>query len=295
MSLLDLQRKTLHAVQRPLNNNYNMKSRDEKGNSVAKEAESFIKPNDRLSSFERLEIYNRQYWFRLLSAMAEDFPGLAALLGDREFERLSVAYLTERPSRSFTLRNLGHALEEWLHTYQRDLPVDKKILLDIARIEWAHVEAFDNAALPPLSLAAIGALGENTRLQLQPYVRLLTLNYPVDNFVVSVHRAQEEAGMASNAVTRPRTQRKRHLKALQPEKIFLAVHRHNEFVYYKRLGADAFTILTHIEQGSTLDEALSSAAAQTSSDEQTFAQNIQAWFTNWGELGWLSDRKEKAH
>ncbi len=28
----------------------------------------FIKPNDRLRSFERLEIYNRQYWFRLLSA-----------------------------------------------------------------------------------------------------------------------------------------------------------------------------------------------------------------------------------
>ncbi len=28
----------------------------------------FIKPNDRLTSFERLEIYNRHYWFRVLSA-----------------------------------------------------------------------------------------------------------------------------------------------------------------------------------------------------------------------------------
>ena len=32
-------------------------------------ASEFIKPNDRLSSFERLEIYNRQYWFRLLDCL----------------------------------------------------------------------------------------------------------------------------------------------------------------------------------------------------------------------------------
>jgi len=39
-----------------------MRQRAQDGHSVAEEAESFIKPNDRLTSFERLEIYNRQYW-----------------------------------------------------------------------------------------------------------------------------------------------------------------------------------------------------------------------------------------
>ena len=46
-------------------------------------AASYIKPNDRLTSFERLEIYNRQYWFRVLGSMVEDFPGLRAVLGER--------------------------------------------------------------------------------------------------------------------------------------------------------------------------------------------------------------------
>ena len=77
-------------------------------------AASFIAPNSQLSSFERLEIYNRQYWFRVLGALAEDFPALRSVIGARAFEAMSVAYLSEHPSRSFSLRNLGSKLAEWL-------------------------------------------------------------------------------------------------------------------------------------------------------------------------------------
>ena len=50
-----------------------------------KVADSFIKPNDRLTSFERLEIYNRVYWFRVLDCLYDDYPGLRAVLGERKF------------------------------------------------------------------------------------------------------------------------------------------------------------------------------------------------------------------
>ena len=33
-----------------------------------------IKPNDRLTSFERLEIYNRQYWIRILVVSMTTIP-----------------------------------------------------------------------------------------------------------------------------------------------------------------------------------------------------------------------------
>ncbi len=82
-------------------------------------AESFIAPNSRLTAFERLEIYNRQYWFRVLGALAEDFPALRAVVGGARFEALSIAYLTEHPSRSFTLRNLGSKLPAWLADHPR--------------------------------------------------------------------------------------------------------------------------------------------------------------------------------
>ena len=65
MTLLELQRRMAEDVRRPLTANYEMRQTTDDGAFVATIAASYISPNDRLSSFERLEIYNRQYWFRL--------------------------------------------------------------------------------------------------------------------------------------------------------------------------------------------------------------------------------------
>ena len=107
------------AVMRPLGRGDAMKSKWVDGRPMKKVAGDFIKPNDRLTSFERLEIYNRQYWFRLKDCFYEDYPGLRAILGDRRFERLACAYLERHPSQSFTLRNLGRQLVEFLEAEPR--------------------------------------------------------------------------------------------------------------------------------------------------------------------------------
>src|SRR5215470_97127 len=105
MTLLELQRRMAADVMRPL----------ERGDRVFRGVKAqYVKPNDRLTSRERLEIYNRQYWFRVIDSLYEDFPGLCAVVGPRAFDRLARAYLAECPSRSFTLRNLGSRLESWL-------------------------------------------------------------------------------------------------------------------------------------------------------------------------------------
>ena len=116
---------------------------------MAAVAESFIAPNSRLTAFERLEIYNRQYWFRVLGALAEDFPAVRSLVGARAFEALSIAYLTAHPSRSFTLRNLGSRLPEWLAANPSFAGRRHRLAVDVARIEWAFVEAFDSASTLP--------------------------------------------------------------------------------------------------------------------------------------------------
>src|SRR5260370_12336750 len=119
MSLLSLQRTMAKAVMQPLTPSEHMSKRAPNGEPMSRHAATFIKPNDRLTSFERLEIYNRQYLWRLMASLAEDFPGLQAVLGNRRFEALCKAYLTERPSRPFTLRNLGRDLETWLRKNPR--------------------------------------------------------------------------------------------------------------------------------------------------------------------------------
>ena len=76
MTLVSLQRAIARAVMQPLTSSERMRRSAPDGSSMSAYTARFIKPNDRLTSLERLEIYNRQYWFRLLSSMVED-SGLA--------------------------------------------------------------------------------------------------------------------------------------------------------------------------------------------------------------------------
>src|ERR1700746_691345 len=106
------------------------------GRSLRKVAADIIKPNDRLTSFERLEIYNRQYWFRVLSAFAEDFPGLRAVLGERRFDAVAKAYINDCPSTSFTLRNLGSKLEGWLRRNPKWAGTLQQLRPALIRLRW---------------------------------------------------------------------------------------------------------------------------------------------------------------
>src|ERR1700739_1541018 len=131
MNLLNIQRRMARAVMTPLTPSARMRATAPDGRSLRKVAAEIIKPNDRLTSFERLEIYNRQYWFRVLSGFAEDFPGLRAVLGERRFDALAKAYLIDCPSRSFTMRNLGSRLEHWLRKYPSWAGTRKNLAIDM--------------------------------------------------------------------------------------------------------------------------------------------------------------------
>ncbi len=57
------------AVMHPLTRGETMPRAGATARRTLSEADAIIRPNDRLTSFERLEIYNRQYWFRLYSSL----------------------------------------------------------------------------------------------------------------------------------------------------------------------------------------------------------------------------------
>src|SRR5580658_274930 len=94
MNLADLQREMAAAVMMPLTAEEEMGSTAPDGRATSEIAASFIAPNSRLTAFERLEIYNRQYWFRVMGALEEDFRALRAVVGGRSFQALSIAYLS---------------------------------------------------------------------------------------------------------------------------------------------------------------------------------------------------------
>ena len=295
MDLDQIQRTMLAAVRQPLTAAENMRQRTRDGRATRGIAQSIIKPNDRLTSFERLEIYNRQYWFRVLAALAEDFEGLRLIVGDRAFEKLSVAYLLDCPSRSFTLRNLGSRLEAWLREHREFIAGVEAVALDMVRLEWADIEAFDEAAKPRLSESDLATLGADPHFELQPYLQLLELDYPVDEMLVAIRREQREADIVSNAVTeRPQRRRPRKRALLRREKLFLAVHRIDNSVYFRRLDPGAFGILRGLRDGKPLSEAVDCVDWSEGSGERA-AENLQTWFALWSSFGWFCRPTQDNH
>src|ERR1700761_9142409 len=146
-------------VRRPLTASFDMQQTAEDGTSLHDVAATYIKPNDRLSSFERLEIYNQQYWFRTIGAVSEDYPALNALLGEKRFDALVLAYLRENPSTSWTLRDIGKNLPSWLAGHAEFAGRRHQLALDIAQLEWAYVDCFDGLRLPPFSPSDLAAIG----------------------------------------------------------------------------------------------------------------------------------------
>jgi hypothetical protein len=144
MTLAELQKRVGAAIMAPLARH------DEISTEWRGEADELVKPNDRLTSLERLEIYSRSYWFRVIDCLYDDFPGLAAALGPRAFDKLVRAYLADRPSQSFTLRNLGEGLEAWLRVHPEYAGKHFDLAIDMIRLEWAHIEAFDGEERKPL-------------------------------------------------------------------------------------------------------------------------------------------------
>jgi hypothetical protein len=289
MKLKALQRTMARAVMQPLTSSERMQRTAPDGKTMRRYAERFIKPNDRLTSFERLEIYNRQYWFRLLSSMIEDFPGLRAVLGDRRFDAMCKAYIVDCPSRSFTLRNLGAQLESWLRKHPRWAGTKHALAVDIARLEWADIEAFDGAAEPVLRPENLGSdAGANLRLRLQRYVRLLDLRYPVDDLLLEVRKEDEDTDFASNAFQeRHKRKRVQAVAKLKPAAIFLAVHRVDDSVYFRRIEREEFAILSALRADKTLGQAIAGAFKKTKLPLQDRATALQEWFQNWSTLGWF--------
>jgi len=274
--------------------------------TAAGAAVRLIKPNARLTAHERLDIYHQQYWLRILGSLREDFPALAAALGEAKFERLARAYLAAHPSRSFTLRNLGRHLEAFVlrPAHRRLTAPHTALAADLARFEWAQVVAFDEGEIAPVTAEQLaGADPARLRLRLQPYLSVLRFAHPVDHFVLALQREDRNRTEASQAMAagkkKSRASKKTPVKPSlpQPAATFLAIHRVDTLLFTKPLPIEAFRLLTALAEGRTIARACTIAflvpKGRKLPDEEVLRRGalLQEWFTTWAELGWFALRK----
>jgi hypothetical protein len=132
-----------------------------------------------LQALDRVGIYADMYLWRLVDALREDYPKLAALLGDEGFYALTEVYVRAHPSEHHDLGQLGRRLP----AYVRELPAARPDLADLAALEWARAEVFFEAEARAVGREALAVLSPErflgARLRLAPALRLLVLEHGV--------------------------------------------------------------------------------------------------------------------
>jgi hypothetical protein len=149
----------------------------------------------------RIGVYADAYFLRLRDVLGEDFPRVAALLGDR-FDEVVKGYLEAFPSRWPSVRRLGHALSEFLRR-RTDTP---KCLADLAELEWARIEVFDAPDAECATIEDFVSIPAEAwpalRFSAIPAIKILRAQYPVHHLWSGERSLEVTAGETSLRVWR---------------------------------------------------------------------------------------------
>lgn len=180
-----------------------------------------IEGHEPLGAEERINIYAEMYFARLVDVLKSDFPRVAALLGCERFHAVVSRYLARYPSTHPSLRYLGHHVPGFLKdcTETAGLP----FLSDLATLEWARIEVFDDLDTEPLRVEHLQQLTPNEwpmlKFQVIPAFRIVHSEWPAHTIW---HTAEAEDALSL-------------LEDIQPEKTTLRIWRANFSVYHTKM------------------------------------------------------------
>lgn len=133
------------------------------------------------SSADRLDVYAQMYWLRLHDALREDYPRIAAILGDERFAAVARAYLARFPSGHPSMRHVGAQFPDFLAHCRETAPWP--FLSDLAQLEWARLAVFDAADAPVLGIEEVRTIAApewpDVTFRPIPALRLLRSPWPV--------------------------------------------------------------------------------------------------------------------
>jgi hypothetical protein len=126
-------------------------------------------------------------------------------------------------------------------------------------------------------------------------IRLLELSHQVDDLLIAVHDDEVNKSASSNAAQtdRLRSAVRRYARP-EPARIYLAVYRLDDSVYYSALQVESFRMRKALADQMLLDQVFDIAFAGSAMTEHERLIATQQWFANWAELGWFCRPRPKA-
>lgn len=138
---------------------------------------------------QRAGVYKTAYFVRLHDVLFDDFPKIVGWIGLDEFHALAAEYLARFPSESPSLRHLGARFPAFLadHALNERFPH----LAELAALEWARIEVFDERDVMTLQATDLALLPADkwavVRFPLIPAFRCVTLHEEILDVWLALH------------------------------------------------------------------------------------------------------------
>jgi hypothetical protein len=246
------------------------------------EVEQVVTRSRSLSAVDRLDIYNRAYFARLVDCLREEFPVLRHALGEEAFDHFALDYLERHPSRSYTLNELGADFPRFLADSKPDEEIASDsgvnlhdFIVDLVTLEKTFNDVFDGPGMedrPLLNEQQLAAVPPDrwSEARLEPAIclRLLALRYPVERYFAAVRAGKD------TSYPRPRA-------------TFLAITRRQYVVRHFPLTRLQHVLLSALAQGKSIGAAISLAADHPRTDLEKLATKLRDWFRKWTEAGFF--------
>jgi len=154
---------------------------------------------------ERLAVYNRQYWFRLLSVLHNELPLTSRLFGLWHFNQYALRFLEQHPPRHVELRRVTDGFEAFLEGALPREPLQleparaalpRAALLQAAQLDLRFARVFAAPATTPLNLAGV-AEEKLPQLRLTPTAAyaLFVEQWPLVSLRHDLHGDQSDAAV----------------------------------------------------------------------------------------------------
>jgi hypothetical protein len=223
--------------------------------------EELILPSRQQSANERLTVYQNAYRARLLEVFRELFPCTRFSVGDDLFDRLASGYLQAHPPRSYTLARLA---VHWVEYLDATRPSDwGAFVVELARLEQAIDRVFDAPGpenLPPFVMPA-GASAA-VKLTLVPGCELHAFTYPVSTYFTAWKEGRAADWPPVGAE-------------------FVVLLRRDYIVRRFALTKPQYVLLSALQGGMSLGDAISRTVAVGGSDDDQLAFDVNNWFATW--------------
>lgn len=251
------------------------------GMLIAEEAARYIIPSPTLRPHQRIQIYNQQYWWRLLNTLHDNFPLLTRLFGYQSFnDDIGVPYLIKYPPNHWSLNFLGERLPKWISEAYHE--PDQSLIFNAAQLDWAFMASFLSPQKNPLDLTLILQEGPNALLKypfyLQPHIQLFKWDYDLLTFREAFLKQS-----VNHWLDHP-------FPSLSKEKAyyFVLYRSAKNNILYKEMSLGEYTLLSLLKKGSTIEAACEALEQQESAVYDQAATSLQQWLQDWTAKHWLT-------